>query len=240
MATFSLRLHPQLLYSRKGKCNCKAQWVSRLLKVLQAKQMNSWVPVRKKIIIHSHFSSTRGIVAKLPWELRYAQLAPTCVTEQTFVALCTSNPEFHKRKMWLQVISTSLTLQSLVMSWASPHGRTTLQLVLQTFTFFSSSRAPQQYNSSHCRVDGGRRAATRHQGNIFYMRKSPHLFCCILRGQEATICYGTGELKQICARTFFWSSHYHTITFECSWRASSISSQYFFEVRHTLWQEWKI
>lgn len=55
MATFSLRLHPQLLYSRKGKCDCKAQWVSRLLKVLQAKQMNSWVLVRKKIIIHSHF-----------------------------------------------------------------------------------------------------------------------------------------------------------------------------------------
>lgn len=26
---------------------------------------------------------------------------------------------------------------------------------------------------------------------------------CILRGQEATICYGTGELKQICARIFF-------------------------------------
>lgn len=27
--------------------------------------------------------------------------------------------------------------------------------------------------------------------------------CCILRGQEATICYRTGELKQICARTLF-------------------------------------
>lgn len=31
MATSSLRLHPRLLCSKKGNCNCKAQWVSRLL-----------------------------------------------------------------------------------------------------------------------------------------------------------------------------------------------------------------
>lgn len=83
--------------------------------------------------------------------------------------------------MWLQVVPTSLTLQSLVMSWASPHGRATLQPVLQTFTFFSSSRVSQQYNSSDCRVDGGRRAATRHQGND----ENTHLFQRFLHSQRS-------------------------------------------------------
>lgn len=76
MSTFNLTLHPLLLYGKKGRYNCKAQWVSRLLnpkwvasKTDEEENYNRFLfsPVHMALLLNH--PGTQG----------YAQLAPTCV-----------------------------------------------------------------------------------------------------------------------------------------------------------------